>query len=125
MKFLVDAQLPARLARFLSSAGRDALHTTELPDGNRTTDGRIAEMAGEEGRVVVTKDRDFRDGHLLTRSPARLLVVATGNITNTALLSLFETHLDTMATALEEADYVELGPDSLVVHRRCEDGHTR
>lgn len=53
------------------------------------------------------------------------LVVATGNITNTALLSLFETHLDMIATALDEADFVELGPDSLVMHRRREDGHTR
>jgi len=63
VKFLVDAQLPARLARFLGSAGHDALHTTELPDGSRTTDGRIAELADEEGRVVITKDRDLRDGH--------------------------------------------------------------
>ena len=68
MKFLVDAQLPARLAQSLSSAGHDALHTTELLDGNRTTDGRVAELADDEGRIVVTKDRDFRDGHLLTRS---------------------------------------------------------
>lgn len=125
MKFLVDAQLPARLARFLSSAGHDALYTTELPEGNRTTDERIGELADDEGRVVVTKDRDFRDGHLLAKSPERLLVVATGNITNAALLSLFETHLDAIATALEEADFVELGPDSLVVHRRREDGPTR
>jgi predicted nuclease of predicted toxin-antitoxin system len=125
VKFLVDAQLPARLARFLSSAGHDALHTMELPDGNRTTDGRIAELADEEGRVVVTKDQDFRDGHLLTMSPQRLLIVATGNITNTALLSLLETHLDAITTALGDADFVELGPDSLVAHRRREDGHTR
>lgn len=118
MKFLVDAQLPARLARFLSRGGHDALHTTDLPDGNRTTDARIAELADDQGRVVVTKDRDFRDGHLLSRSPQRLLVVATGNIPNTALLALFETHLDTIASALEEADFVELGPDTLIVHRR-------
>lgn len=89
VRFLVDAQLPARLARFLRSVGHDALYTTELPDGNRTSDGRIAELADDEGRVVVTKDRDFRDGHLLARSPQRLLVGATGNITNAALLSLF------------------------------------
>jgi predicted nuclease of predicted toxin-antitoxin system len=125
VKFLVDAQLPVRLARFLTSAGHDALHTTELPDGNHTTDRRVVELADDEGRVVVTKDRDFRDGHLLTRSPQRLLVVATGNITNTALLSLFERHLDAIATALEEADFVELGPESLVVHRRRGDGSTR
>ena len=70
MKFLVDAQLPARLARFLSKGGHDALHTTDLPDGNRTTDARIAELTDDQGRVVVTKDRDFRDGHLLSRSPS-------------------------------------------------------
>lgn len=124
MRFLVDAQLPDRLASFLRSAGHDALHTRALPGGNRTTDRRIAELADEDGRVVVTKDRDFRDGHLLARSPQRLLVVATGNITNTALLALFETHLDAIATALEAADLVELGPDSLVIHRRREDGPT-
>ena len=102
-----------------------ALHTAELPDGNRTTDGQIAERADEQGRVVVTKNRDFRDGHLLATSPQRLLVVATGNITNTAPLSLFETHLDVIATALGDADFVELGPSSLVLHRRREDGPTR
>lgn len=124
MKFLVDAQLPDRLARFLRGAGHDAWHTRDLPDENRTTDRRIAELADEQRRVVVTKDRDFRDGHLLVRSPQRLLVVATGNITNTALLSLFETHLDAITAALDQADFVELGPHSLVVHRRRDQGPT-
>lgn len=117
MKFLIDAQLPARLARFLSSAGHDALHTLELPDGNRTTDARIAEVADGSNRVVVTKDRDFRDSHLLRRSPRRLLVVATGNITNDALLALFAEHLDVIVAALDEGDFVEFGPDALVVYR--------
>lgn len=88
MKFLVDAQLPARLARYLVDAGHDVVHTSELPEGNRTTDAAISAIADREGRVVVTKDRDFRDGYLLFGSPRRLLVVATGNITNTALLAL-------------------------------------
>ena len=118
MKLLVDAQLPARLARFLSSAGHNALHTIELAEGNRASDRRIAELADDEARVVITKDQDFRDGHLLTRSPRRLLVVATGNIANTDLLVLFETNLDAITSALDEADFVELGPDSLAVHRR-------
>lgn len=118
MKFLVDAQLPARLARFLSSSGHDALHTLELPDGNRTTDAQIAEVADGSDRVVVTKDRDFRDSHLLTRSPRRLLVVVTGNITNDALLALFAKHLDAIVAALDEGDFVEFARDALVVHRR-------
>ena len=78
MKFLIDAQLPARLARFLQDGGHDALHTSALPMGNHTTDTRITEIADGESRVVITKDRDFRDGHLLSGSPRRLLIVATG-----------------------------------------------
>jgi predicted nuclease of predicted toxin-antitoxin system len=122
VKFLVDAQLPAGLARFLNDTGCDALHTSELPDGNRTTDARIAEVADGEDRVVVTKDRDFRDGHLLSSSPRRLLVVATGNITNSTLLALFEVNLDVIVGALGEADFVELGLEALIVHRGRGDG---
>lgn len=116
MKFLVDAQLPARLARFLNDAGHDALHTSELPEGNRTTDARIAALADGESRVVVTKDRDFRDGHLLRGSPRRLLIVSTGNITNNVLLALFKANLDAIVGALAEADFVELGQGAMVVH---------
>jgi predicted nuclease of predicted toxin-antitoxin system len=34
MRYLVDAQLPRRLALRLRDAGYDALHTLDLPDGN-------------------------------------------------------------------------------------------
>jgi predicted nuclease of predicted toxin-antitoxin system len=65
--------------------------SSDLPDGNRTSDAEIARLADAESRVVVSKDRDFRDGHLLRGTPARLLVVATGNISNDDLLGLFMT----------------------------------
>lgn len=116
MKFLVDAQLPFRLARRLATAGHDAVHTSELPEANRTTDGEIARVADAEDRVVVTKDRDFRDSHLLRGTPGRLLVVATGNITNDDLIALFDRHLDAVVVALEEARFVELAHDRLIVH---------
>jgi predicted nuclease of predicted toxin-antitoxin system len=93
VKFLIDAQLPARLAGLLSAAGHDAIHASELPEGNRTTDTALAGLADAEDRVVVTKDRDFRDSHLLRRQPRRLLVVATGNIRNRDLLALFADNL--------------------------------
>lgn len=118
MRLLVDAQLPARLSDFLVSAGHDALHTSDLADGNRTTDSVIAELADRDGRVVVTKDRDFRDGHLLSGSPRRLLIVATGNITNAALLALFEANMAAIVGAFDEVDFVELGPRALVLHDR-------
>ncbi|MEH1991726.1 DUF5615 family PIN-like protein [Nostoc sp.] len=31
MKFIVDAQLPVRLARFLKTSGYDTIHTRDLP----------------------------------------------------------------------------------------------
>lgn len=116
MKFLVDAQLPARLARHLTEAGHDARHTSDLPDGNRTSDAEIYLTADTEERVVVTKDRDFRDSHLLRGSPRRLLVIATGNVTNDELLSLVEANLGEIETALDEAAFVELTRDRLIIH---------
>jgi predicted nuclease of predicted toxin-antitoxin system len=98
------------------------VHTSALPTGNHTTDARIAEIADGESRVVVTKDRDFRDGHLLSGSPRRLLIVATGNITNTELLALFQANLDAIVAALSESDFVELGPRTLVIHERPDRG---
>jgi predicted nuclease of predicted toxin-antitoxin system len=116
VRFLVDAQLPVRLARFLTESGHDAIHSSQLPDGNRTTDDRIAARADAESRAVVTKDRDFRDSHLLRRTPRRLLVIATGNITNNDLLALLETNLDLVIEAFTEAALVELGAEQLIVH---------
>jgi predicted nuclease of predicted toxin-antitoxin system len=117
VKFLVDAQLPVRLARLLSAAGHDSIHTSGLPDGNRSTDQQIAEIADSEDRVVVTKDRDFRDSHLLAGSPRRLLVVATGNISNDELLAIIGGNLVAIVAALEDGRFVEIGPDTLVIHR--------
>src|SRR5277367_1130231 len=45
MKFIVDAQLPRRLARELIAAGPDAVHTLNLPGGNRTHDREITSIA--------------------------------------------------------------------------------
>lgn len=116
MRFLVDAQLPARLARYLTDAGHDALHSSDLPAGNRTTDEEIARRADTEDRVVVTKDRDFRDGHLLRGRPGRLLIVATGNTDNHHLVRLFDQHLADIVGALAEVRFVELAHDRLIVH---------
>ena len=112
----VDAQLPAKIAQLLRTAGQDAVHTSELPEGNRTTDQALAREADLEGRVVVTKDRDFRDGHLLSRSPRHLLVVTTGNITNRELLALFDGNLTAIVEALSESPFVELSPVGLILH---------
>ena len=66
MRLLVDAQLPVRLVPLLIELGHDVVHTSELPNGNRTPDRKITRIAEVQDRIVVTKDRDFVDGHLLS-----------------------------------------------------------
>jgi len=62
MKFIVDAHLPKSLAYFLREKGFDAVHTSELPDGNDTTDAEINRLSLAENRIVISKDADFYDG---------------------------------------------------------------
>lgn len=122
MRFLVDAQLPVRLARWLQEKGHDVLHTRDLPTGNRTEDSDVNELSLREARVVVTKDTDFVDSFLLTRKPHKLLLVATGNIGNEDLEGLFQRNLEEIVSALDASDYVELGRDRLVVHEMAGNG---
>jgi predicted nuclease of predicted toxin-antitoxin system len=70
MNFLIDAQLPRRAVGWLTAAGCDAVHTLDLPDGNRTTGDQMLELADRESRVIVTKDADFVDSHLLRGRPS-------------------------------------------------------
>jgi predicted nuclease of predicted toxin-antitoxin system len=83
MRFLIDAQLPRRLVAQLRQAGHDAIHTLDLPEGNRTTDRIINELSIKEHYIVVTKDSDFVESFLLTREPWKLLLISTGNISTT------------------------------------------
>jgi predicted nuclease of predicted toxin-antitoxin system len=115
MKFLVDAQLPRRLARQLSAAGHDAIHTLDLPARNLTDDDSIRELAERDGRVVVTKDSDFVDSHILRGQPPKLLLVTTGNITNDELESLFAAHLSAIVATFSGSVFVELDRDGLIV----------
>lgn len=116
MRFVVDAQLPPRLAKHLVGMGHDAVHVAELPGGESQPDPDVAAYADAEDRVVVTKDADFRHSHTVAGTPKRLLLVATGNIHNSDLIALVERRLDDLVTAFGGSTFVELHRDVLVVH---------
>lgn len=116
MKFLVDAQLPVRLATFLTNAGHDAVHVSSLAEGYRTTDAAIMAVADAEGRVVVSKDADFRHSHIARRTPAGLLIIGVGNTSNNDLIALIEERLDQILEMLNSSAFVELNRAMLVVH---------
>ncbi len=113
MKFLVDAQLPRRLARWLQAEGHGAVHTRDLPRGNRTGDTAINEISVRELRAVISKDEDFVDMFLLRHQPYKLLLISTGNISNDELEQLFRNNLDAILKAFETHDFVELDRSTL------------
>jgi predicted nuclease of predicted toxin-antitoxin system len=121
VRFVVDAQLPPRLARHLGGLGHDAVHVAELPGGVSQPDPEIAAFADAEDRVVVTRDADFRHSHTVSGTPKRLLLVATGNIRNSDLIALVENRLDDIETAFGGSMFVELRRDVLVVHGTSDD----
>jgi predicted nuclease of predicted toxin-antitoxin system len=115
LKFLVDAQLPRRVAGWLTAAGCDAIHTLDLRDRNRTTDQQVIDAADPEQRVVVTKDADFVDSHVLHARPARLLLISTGNISNRELEALMVPLIPAIVQAYQSHSFLELGRSGIVV----------
>ena len=87
MRFLVDAQLPPGLCRWLAARGHEASHVHELGLG-AAADADIAAHAESEDAVLLSKDEDF----LILRQPDRfgLLWLRCGNTTNRALATWLE-----------------------------------
>lgn len=108
MKFLVDAHLPPGLCALLQAAGHDAVHTSQLPAQNLTTDTIINDLSAREQLIVITKDTDFYHSHVLQRKPWKLLLVRTGNIRTRDLNKLCQQHLRAITAALEKNTLVEL-----------------
>lgn len=116
MKFLVDAQLPRRIAQRLKEMGYDAVHTLDLPAANRTPDAEIVATAEKEQRVVVTKDADFVHSFILYRRPPKLLLISTGNISNTQLEALLLPAIPAIVDGFASASFIELNRTSLIIH---------
>lgn len=115
MRFLVDAQLPRRLARLLAAANHDAVHTLDLPLRNLTPDDEILDLCAREDRVLITKDLEFADSFFLRRNPARLLLVLTGNISNKELEGLLQANLARIVAAFDSGALIELDRYGLTI----------
>jgi predicted nuclease of predicted toxin-antitoxin system len=115
MKILLDAQLPRSLVKQLEPMGCDVLHTLDLSEGNRSSDRTISSIADHDGRVVFSKDADFIQSYLLRGSPARLLIVATGNIRNQELVPLLIGVLPELIRLFESHVLIELSRKALIV----------
>lgn len=103
------------MAAWFVAAGCDAVHTLDLPDGNRSTDTQIIDAADREQRVVVTKDADFVDSHLLSNRPAKLLLISTGNISSRDLESLVVPLIPDLVREFGAHAFLELDRSGVIV----------
>ena len=105
MRFLVDNQLPAALARFLVARGLDCHHVLEVGLA-QTSDAEIWRYATEHHMILISKDEDFL--HHAERPGAILpfVWVRLGNCRNQALLAAFGSLWPRIQACLEAGDRV-------------------
>ena len=117
MKFIVDAQLPKSLSEFLKETGQDSIHTLELPLKNATSDSVIRTISSNEQRIVISKDSDFLQSHLVQNVPEKLILVRTGNIHNKILLNIFRSNFNQIMELLNESSLIEVTETEIISHK--------
>jgi len=116
MKFIIDAQLPFALSKYLEKKGFDVIHTDDLPNKEFTTDDEIREISVKEDRIVITKDSDFLDSYYVKGIPPKLLLITTGNIKNKLLLTIFDLNMNQICELFLEYTFVELDNYEIIGH---------
>ena len=86
--FVIDAQLPRALARFLEGQGYIAEHVNSLRLGGMS-DAHIWSYVVRHQAVLVTKDEDFIELAERSKKIQALIWVKLGNTRNRVLLAVF------------------------------------
>ena len=103
MRFLVDAQLPPALARWLVAAGHQAEHVCDIGLA-AAKDEEIWNAALEKGAVLVSKDEDFAQRKALIDQGPVFVWVRLPNARKRELLAWFEQMLPDLVEALERGE---------------------
>jgi predicted nuclease of predicted toxin-antitoxin system len=105
VKFLVDANLPPALVRWLSAEGHEAHHVGDL-GMNTASDRAIWERAREIGACIVTKDEDFVLLNALDRAGPVIVWVRIGNAVRRILLQRLPAVWPSVISAIERGDQI-------------------
>jgi predicted nuclease of predicted toxin-antitoxin system len=117
MRFLIDAQLPPAMARWLASIGHDANHVQDCGLAHEG-DSVIWTYALKTGAVIVTKDEDFARRRMVVASGPSIVWLRWPNTRKPQLLMWFSAALPRVTEALERQEcLVELSPPRRSVGR--------
>jgi predicted nuclease of predicted toxin-antitoxin system len=103
MRFLVDAQLPPALARWLADEGYEADHVADHKL-EAAADAVIWDFAAAASAVIVTKDQDFALRRAFGQAGPAVVWIRIPNTRRRALLVWFEKVLPDIVAALDRGD---------------------
>ena len=110
MRFLVDAQLPPALARWLAEQGHEAEHVADI-GLEASPDRTIWDTAHRKEAVVLSKDEDFVTLTTLQPGQVQVVWIRVGNTTKRSLLEWFAPLLPAIEEALARGDnLIEVKP---------------
>lgn len=101
MNFLVDAQLPIALCRWLECKGHSAMHVADIGLIG-ANDETIATRAIADASIIISKDEDF----LFLRQPDRFgfIWLRCGNASNRALTAWLDQRWHVVETMLANGE---------------------
>jgi predicted nuclease of predicted toxin-antitoxin system len=105
VKFLVDANLPPALARWLASQGHEAHHVAEL-GLEAMADRAIWRRAIEMGACIVTKDEDFALLQALDRTGPPVVWIRIGNAVRRVLLERLPKLWPAVVSAIDRGEKI-------------------
>lgn len=105
MKFLIDANLPARLAQIFIEAGHYCVHMeTLLP--RYSPDTKIAHIANDIDAVIVTRDSDFVEFSHAGVVKVPVILVRVGNLRRAALGATIRNRLSKIIAAIAAGEQI-------------------
>jgi predicted nuclease of predicted toxin-antitoxin system len=90
------------------------VHTSELPNGNDTSDSEVNRISLAESRIVISKDADFYNSFTAKKEPYKLLHIKTGNIKNSQLIELFDKNMSLIIQELDESSVVQISRNYII-----------
>ena len=103
MRFLVDAQLPPALARWIASSGHLAAHVTDHGMAG-ASDTAIWALAMSIDAAILTKDEDFAARRIQAVDGPPIVWLRPPNMRRRQLMTQFEPMLQSIVQALEAGE---------------------
>ena len=101
MRFIIDAQLPPALARWLRDASHEAKHVEDV-NLREAEDSPVWRYALEQQTILITKDEDFAERARQGGKAPVIVWLRVGNVSNRVLRQWFLPQLPQIIEWIEQ-----------------------